>query len=72
MLDAFGELELSDAIDKVQAAVTSKVETALVEKLEAILPTKLKEQGIVTSVVAKTSPDQAAFFFDFIGRIQAD
>lgn len=45
--------------------------SAQIAKLETILPAKLQEQGLETSVVAKNERDQAAFFFDFISRMQA-
>ena len=72
MLDAFADLELHDAIKQVNAKVRAKVNSALIEKLAAALPPKLQEQGIITTVVAKSSEDQSEFFFDFVSRIQSN
>jgi len=70
MLEAFRGLGLHDKTDQVKSIVQRKVHDALVEKLAERLPPKLAEQGVVVSVVAKASRDQAAFFFDFIAGIQ--
>lgn len=71
MLDAFGELDLKEAIEKVNEKVQLKVNEALCLKMEEILPEKLAEQGVISTVVAKPEAEQAAFFFDFIGRLQS-
>ncbi|CAK0837391.1 unnamed protein product, partial [Prorocentrum cordatum] len=70
MLESFEALELAEALDTVQAKVRDKVNIALIEKLTEILPAKLQEQGIQTTISAKPTHEQAEFFFDFIERMQ--
>lgn len=48
-----------------------KVYDALLVKLAEVLPAKLQEQGITTTVVCKSASEQAEFFFDFVQRLQA-
>jgi hypothetical protein len=56
---------------KVTLKVQEKVSTALIDKLAETLPKKLQEQGILITTVAKSSTEQAEFFFDFVQGIQA-
>mmetsp|Transcript_8189 Transcript_8189/g.18678 ORF Transcript_8189/g.18678 Transcript_8189/m.18678 type:complete len:198 (-) Transcript_8189:433-1026(-) len=69
MLGAFRAMELSEAIGKVGEKIRLKVHAALVEKLAERLPLKLSEMGISTTCQAKSSPDQAEFFFDFMAKL---
>lgn len=71
MLDSFEELELTEAIHTVSVKVQEKVSTALVQKLAEVLPGKLEEQGILITVVAKSSHEQSEFFFDFVQGLQS-
>mmetsp|Transcript_77869 Transcript_77869/g.152388 ORF Transcript_77869/g.152388 Transcript_77869/m.152388 type:complete len:151 (+) Transcript_77869:86-538(+) len=70
LMDSLTHLELTDALEQVGVKVHDKVFAALVVKLAEVLPAKLQEQGITTTVVAKAAKDQAEFFFDFISRLQ--
>lgn len=70
MLDAFETLELHDAIQTVSVKVQEKINSALIEKLADVLPEKLQEQGILITAIAKSSKDQAEFFFDFVRGLQ--
>ena len=70
MMDSFEALELAEAIGTVQEKVKAKVNAALIDKLAEILPVKLLEQGIQTTISAKPEHEQAEFFFDFIAGMQ--